>query len=503
MIKEAGVVFPHQLFENYSEIIQVEKIFLVEDSLFFKDKKYPFQFHKQKLIFHRASMQAYKDMLAVAGNDVEYIDHIAIEDQDEGNGSMLNLFECLKKSKIQTIHIMDPSDWAIEKRLAKLAKKFGIEIINHDSPGFLCNREYINEYFKEKTKYLQTPFYISQRKRFKILVSQDKPKGGKWTFDAQNRKKIPKGLMIPNLPDLKPSNHIKEAINYVENRFSKNYGESNEFNYPVTHESAKKWFQNFLEQRLKNFGPYEDAIMQNNHSLFHSLISPLLNVGLLEPQKVVEEALIFSENNEIPINSIEGFIRQIIGWREFMRAIYLREGVKQRNSNFWQHRNPLPKSFYNGTTSILPVDTAIKDLLKNAYLNHIERLMILGNFMNLCEINPNDIYTWFMELFIDAYDWVMVPNVYGMSLNADGGLITTKPYISSSNYVLKMSDFKKNDWCEVWDGLFWRFIEKHKEVLKKNPRMSMMTKLLDKMDNQKIEKHLKTANNFLKVLHKK
>ena len=184
-----------------------------------------------------------------------------------------------------------------------------------------------------------------------------------------------------------------------------------------------------------------------------------------------------------------------------MRAIYVLKGVKQRNSNHWNHKYPMPKALYDASTGIYPVDNVIKRLFNDGYLHHIERLMILGNFMNLCEIDPKAIYKWFMELFIDAYDWVMVPNVYGMSLNADGGLITTKPYISSSNYVLKMSNYTKGDWCDIWNGLYWRFIHKNQEKIKKNPRMSMMVNIMKRMDTDKLSSHLEIANKFLKKLH--
>lgn len=186
-----------------------------------------------------------------------------------------------------------------------------------------------------------------------------------------------------------------------------------------------------------------------------------------------------------------------------MRAVYILEGVNQRNSNHWNHTYPIPASFYTAQTGVDPIDSVIKKVLNNAYLHHIERLMLLGNFMTLCEIHPHAIYTWFMELFIDAYDWVMVPNVYGMSTYADGGLITTKPYVSSSNYVRKMSDYPKGKWCEIWDALYWRFIHKHKESFKNNPRMSLMVNILNKKSDSQLKELLKTANIYLKKLYKR
>jgi deoxyribodipyrimidine photolyase-related protein len=501
MNQEITLIFPNQLFEKHPAIRQDRKIILIEDSLFFKDKKYPFNFHKKKLIFHRASMKAYKHNLDLKGNEVEYFEHINIEEQDNKTGSMQVIFDKLHESQVEKVHFTDPTDWAIEKRLELLSKKFGIALIQYDSPNFLCSREYIQAYFKNKKKYSQTSFYIAQRKRLKILLTQGKPRGGKWTYDTQNRKKIPKSVKIPKITEVKPNEYVKEAISYIEQRFSQNIGQIANFFYPVTHISAQKWYQQFLDERFKDFGPYEDAIKQSNPYLFHSIISPLINIGLLNPQKVVEQALSHAKENQIPLNSLEGFVRQIIGWREFLRAIYIREGVKQRTSNFWENTHPIPDTLYKATTGILPIDNTIKQLKKNAYAHHIERLMILGNFMNLCEIDPDDVYTWFMEMFIDAYDWVMVPNVYGMSLNADGGLITTKPYISSSNYILKMSDYKKGEWCDIWNGLYWRFINKHQDIIKKNPRMGMMVNVMNRMNKDKLKQHLEVAGDFFKKFH--
>ncbi len=246
------------------------------------------------------------------------------------------------------------------------------------------------------------------------------------------------------------------------------------------------------------FGDYQDAILANENFLFHSILSPLLNIGLITPEEVVKKAIKTSEKKEIPINSLEGFIRQIIGWREFIRGVYIVKGQKQRNSNFWKSKRKLNQSFYNGRTNITPIDTVIKRITKYAYAHHIERLMILGNFMQLSEIDPNDVFRWFMEMFIDAYDWVMVPNVYGMSQYADGGLMSSKPYISSSNYIKKMSNFKHDYWCEIWDALFWSFIYKHQKVLKKNPRMSLMVNQLKKKQKEDNLTFLKITKKFFK-----
>ena len=248
------------------------------------------------------------------------------------------------------------------------------------------------------------------------------------------------------------------------------------------------------------FGVYEDAIVKEEHILNHSLLSPLINIGLLNPSEVIENAIDYAKSNDVPINSTEGFVRQILGWREFIRGVYEVKGTEERTKNFWNLKRKIPSSFYDGSTGIKPVDDVIKKINKTAYAHHIERLMILGNFMVLCEFDPDDVYQWFMELFIDAYDWVMVPNVYGMSLFADGGLMSTKPYISSSNYIMKMSNYSKGNWQEVWDGLFWTFMDKHRNFFESNPRLGMLLGNLDRMKKDTLENHFNNAEKFLKTL---
>ena len=215
---------------------------------------------------------------------------------------------------------------------------------------------------------------------------------------------------------------------------------------------------------------------------------------------VVNELNDYATKKNIPINSFEGIIRQIIGWREFIRGVYVSKGNIERTKNYWGFTKKMPDSFYTASTGIKPVDDSINKVNDNAYLHHIERLMVIGNFMFLCEINPDDVYKWFMELFIDSYDWVMVPNVYGMSQFADGGLMSTKPYISSSNYIMKMSDYKKGEWQKIWDGLYWRFIHKNQSFFTSNPRLSMMVRTLNKMSTDKLNYHLEVSETFLSQL---
>ena len=329
-----------------------------------------------------------------------------------------------------------------------------------------------------------------------------KPTGGKWTFDAENRKKYPAKKIPPSIQYPDNDVYYDEAKAYVATHFSDHLGSITESPlYPTNFETTNQWLHQFFEQRFMEFGVYEDAIVAENSILNHSVLTPMLNVGLITPNDIITACLEYADNNNIPINSTEGFVRQILGWREFIRGVYECNGSQERTTNFWGFKNKIPASFYDGTTGIPPIDKTIKKVLQTGYCHHIERLMVLGNFMLLCEFDPDEVYKWFMELFIDAYDWVMVTNVYGMSQFADGGLMATKPYISGSNYVLKMSNYKKGEWQTTWDGLFWRFMHTQRDFFLSNPRLGMLVRMFDKMPSEKQQMHLKNGENYLNSLH--
>ena len=490
MTKDASILFPHQLFKT-SPILDLDcEIYLVEEFLFFRH----YMFHKQKIAFHRASMKAYEAYLTSQGKQVNYIESTT-ELSD-----IRKLIPELIENGIKKLHIIDPTDNWLEKHILSVSDN--TELHWYDNPLFINTKEDLSSFFKpSKKKFFQTSFYKDQRKANHILMDGGAPVGGKWTYDSDNRKKYPKGKTPPSIHFPEPSSYHTEAFEYVASNFDNHYGELSEFVvYPIDHNSAETWFQQFLEFRFHEFGIYEDAIVKEEHFLNHSLLSPLINIGLLDPMYVITTAIGYAKANDIPLNSTEGFVRQIIGWREFIRGVYEVKGSEERTKNFWNFDRKIPKSFYDGTTGIAPIDDVIKKILKTGYAHHIERLMILGNFMVLCEFDPDDVYKWFMELFIDAYDWVMVPNVYGMSLFADGGLMSTKPYISSSNYIMKMSNYGKGEWQSTWDGLFWTFMDKHREFFLNNPRLGMLIRTFDKMTPETKEKHFENGQKFIAQL---
>ncbi len=487
---EATLVYPHQLFRRNPAIAPGRAVYLIEDPLYFgNDTEWPLAVHKQRLVLHRASMKAHAEELRQAGHRVTYV-------ENPGRGDLLE--SCLPK-RLSRIHLADPVDDVLLRRLRRFARRRGAELLVHESPGFLSPPDFLQQQIGGKKKPFMATFYQAQRRRMGILLEDDgSPAGGQWSFDAENRVKLPKAWQPPPEPRAPGNGHVEEAIAHVSRTFPANPGSLDGFRWPVTRAGSRQWLEDFLKRRFSGFGAYEDAISTRHAFIHHAAITPMLNIGLLDPKEVVDGALAFAaRSGTVPLNSLEGFIRQVIGWREFMRGIYQHRGAEVRNGNFWNFDRPMPAAFYDGTTGIPPVDRVIRQVLREGYCHHIERLMVLGNFMLLCRIRPDDVYRWFMELFVDAYDWVMVPNVYGMSQFADGGTFTTKPYISGSNYILKMSDEPKGDWCGIWDGLFWTFIADHLPFFLGNPRLSMMARSWMKLSAGKQQAHRGAADGFL------
>ena len=489
MKKSTAIIFPNQLFEQSEMIDQCKDFVIVEEYLFFNQ----FKFHKQKILFHRISMKKYESYLLSRGKNVLYIDSFKKESDIRILIDQLN--------NVNEINIYDPVDDWLSRRILKHSKKTKIKLNIHKNPSFITSEDTLKSFFKsEKKKFFQTSFYKKQRIELNILINNGQPAGGKWTYDDLNREKYPKHKEAPKLKTFQKDEIRVNNESYINDYFKNNPGKIEKFIYPTDFKQAKQWFDDFLVNRFDEFGPYEDAVLKEKSILNHSVLSPLLNSGLISPNYVIEKSLHFYEKNNIRLNSCEGFLRQIIGWREFIRGVYIAVGNKERTRNFWNFNRKIPNSFYNGDTGIEPIDDTIKKINNSAYANHIERLMIIGNFMLLCEFEPNEVYKWFMEMFIDSYDWVMVPNVYGMSQFSDSGMMSTKPYISSSNYILKMSNYKKGDWCKIWDSLFWNFMDKQRDFFIKNPRMRMLVSSFDRMEESKRTSLLKTADEYLKTL---
>ena len=485
------IILGNQLFP-IEEIkrTKIKKVFMKEDLGLCTNYRH----HKLKIFFFLSSMRQYRDYLLENGYEVIY--H-SIDDQSFDVDFLKALDQEIKENSISDLGYFEIGDDEFNDKFKSFLKEKKIKTNEFQSPMFLCSKTEFKDFFGNKSLRMVS-FYQMMRKKYDLLMDGDKPEGGKWSFDAENRKKLPKNIEIPVLPKLKSADFESELKQTIESKFTNHPGNLEKVWFPTNRSNSIKWLKNFLEKRFAKFGDYEDAIDSDHNFIFHSALSPLLNIGLLTPSEVIKETIEFSKKNEIPLNSLEGFTRQIIGWREFIRGIYQYQSEFQLQSNYWNHTNKLCKSWYDATTGIVPLDDCIKSVLKDGYNHHIPRLMIISNLMNMCEIHPDEIYKWFMEMYIDSSDWVMVPNVYGMATFADGGLMSTKPYTCGSNYMMKMSNYKKGEWNDTVDGLYWKFTEKHRNFFEKNARMSFLTRTLDRLDPVRKKNIFANAEKFIK-----
>ena len=448
--------------------------------------------HKLKLILFLSAMRSYADELKKNKFKINYYDL----NNDFKTSYEKKLENFIIKNKVKELISFEIEDKFFEKKILSLTKKLKISWKVINSPMFLNSRDDFKDYLSKTKKPFMANFYKTARIKIDILMDKGKPKGGKWSFDEENRKKLPKDIKIPAMPVANETSHTKNLKKEIKQIFKSHPGDVDNFWLPTTHKDSIKWLDYFIAKKFNLFGDYEDAVDTDNNFLFHSALSPMINLGLITPELIIER--IKKVENKIKINSYEGYIRQIIGWREFIRGIYQNYDKILEENNFFKHKNSLTQKWYDGTTGLDPLDHSIQNAKKFGYTHHIERLMVLCNIMNLCEIKPIEVYNWFMEMFVDSSDWVMSPNVYGMGLFSDGGIFSTKPYICGSSYFMKMMNFKKGNWNDIMDGLYWRFINKNRNFFQSNPRLNMMVSIYDKMNTERKNHILKKANQFIR-----
>ena len=448
---EITIIYPHQLFApaDHPALAPGRAVYLIEEPLFLTECGT----HRQKMLLHRLSLQSYKTELETAGYTVHYV---ALTPKATTN----SILDAIMQTGVTTVHIADTTDDWLETRIATACTENNCTRVLYESLLFLFPKNESKQRFVDSKKFMKR-FYENARRDLGILIDADgKPQGGAWSFDSENRKPLKKGVTLPPDMTVIQNDECTDALTWLSGIESEQYGTTDIW-VPYTRATANRYLDEFLAERLAEFGPYEDALSTRGTRLFHSTLSPLLNIGLLSASNVIDSALAHAKTHDVPLNSLEGFIRQIIGWREFIRASYECDGRRMREKNFFNHARQLPPGFWTGTTGVRPLDISINTALATGYNHHIERLMVLGNFMLLTETDPNAVYRWFMAMYVDAYDWVMVPNVYGMSQFADGGSFATKPYISGSAYIKKMSDYAGGDWEPLWTALYWNFIHAH------------------------------------------
>ena len=494
------ILITNQLFEEspiLDSLDKEDKVVLYEHPVHFTNYNY----HKMKLVMHRATMKCYYDYLnKKINNEIIYLQF------DE------SIEKELKNKKLEKIIVYNPIDHNIMSEYLDLSKKYKLELELYYNPGNICKLEDYKEYMeqsKNKNPLFHHSFYIWCRTKYNILMKNNKPIGDKWSFDEENRLPFPKNYNEDIKFNSKDNKYLKEAKKYINKHFEKNHG-SDEYYLPIDFKGAKLHLNKFLKERLNDFGPYEDAVSEKIIFGTHSVLSPLINIGLITPTYILEVVEEFYKNNKVKIQSVEGYIRQLF-WREFCILVYFYKYNELNDSNYFNHKNKLDDTWYTGKTSMKIINDLINKALKYGWLHHIERLMYIGNFMLLTKINPKDAYKWFMELFIDAYPWVMIPNVYGMSQHSAGPIMMKRPYFSSSNYIDKMSTYKKKEdenkiiinneefeWYEIWDGLYYNFINDNIKILEKNYSTSNIASIWKKKSKEDKDKLLKIANKYIK-----
>jgi deoxyribodipyrimidine photolyase-related protein len=468
--KTAIVVLGNQLLKDHPalKLYPDSTIVMIEaDSLFSK-----LPYHKHKLMLILASMRNYKTYLKSIKRSVVYVD------LKKSSIYKNELKKVIESHRFEQLVWMRSSDKGPNVMLKDLANKMHLEHQELENEQFVTPLELSKKWFDEKEKPIMDSFYRWQRGRMNILMAGGKPEGGKWSYDELNRQPLPKNIKIPALPVVTPAN-FESAAKDVESFYPSNVGSTKDFWLPTTHGEAEHWLEDFIKHRLSNFGPYEDAMSAGEAFLFHSVLSPMINTGLLTPTQVLDSAAKEYKKGQVSINSYEGFVRQIIGWREYMHGLYMHKQDKIVGNYFgfkkklepWWYSGDIPKDLE------LPVREVLKTTYKYGYNHHIERLMVLGNWFLLNGYDPDDVYRWFCSLYVDAYEWVMIANVYGMSQYADGGFTATKPYVSGGNYLQKMGKWwpsLKVAQDSEFTVLYWQFIKNNSDKFSKNPRMSLI-----------------------------
>ncbi len=463
--------------------------------------------HVQKILAFFAAMRAFAQWLRKKGHRVEYLH---LDNPDNRQNFETNLKHLVKKHRIRRFEYQQPDEYRLDAQLKAIAADLPIEAEVFDSEHFLTGREDVAKMFAGKKRYLMERFYREMRTQHDILLEGGKPVGGKWNYDVSNRKRYDGKVPIP-VPK-RFQNDVSDIVKMLTSMKVRHFGRTtgSTLLWPVTRRQALAQLKHFLDEGLPHFGTYQDAMTVDGWSLFHSRISFALNVKLLAPLEVIQAAVTRWEENQdhITIAQAEGFVRQILGWREYMRGIYWAFMPEFENKNFFAHKGKLPDYYWTGDTRMHCLAQAIGQSLDYAYAHHIQRLMITGNFALLSGVHPDEVDAWYLGVYVDAIQWVEMPNTRGMSQFAEGGLIATKPYVSSANYIHKMSDYcpgcfydhkrRHGDKACPFNSLYWHFLDRHRKLLSTNPRMGTMYRVLDRMETGERKKILTQGDAYLK-----
>lgn len=458
-------------------------------------------YHKQKLALLWSAMRHFADELRGLGYEVDY--RITGDDFDEA------LAAHVEERRPEKVRLMDTAEHGVAERLARAMEGLGVEAEVTPQSMFVSDREEFARRAEGKKLLVMESFYRRMRRETGLLMDGGEPEGGSWNYDRENRQPPPDPEGLPPVPAYEPDAITREVLELVEEEFPENFGELSGFGWPVTRRQAVEFLEDFLDNRLDLFGPYEDAILTGEPVLYHSLLSPLLNLGLLEPLDVCRRAETRYRRSEARLNSVEGFVRQVIGWREFVYQIYHLQMPGYTGENHLEADLPLPDFYWTGETSMRCVSDAVTSLIENGVNHHIQRLMITGNLALIAGMDPQEVNEWYWYAYADGYEWVTTPNVIGMALYADGGVFATKPYAASANYIDKMSDCCKHcaydprktlgdDACP-FNALYWDFLARNANRFENNPRMNLvMSNLKKKKDLEEIRSKARQTRDALR-----
>ena len=465
--------------------------------------------HIQKVTGFFAAMRNFAKELKIANHAVIYFN---INDKKNTQSLVENLTILIEENNIEKFEYLSPDEYRLDQQIKSFCKNLPIDSRVFSSEHFYTEREDLETFFKGKKQFLMENFYRNMRKKHQILMIDKQPEGGKWNYDASNRKKWKGDTLIPQ--EINFDTNVEDILSDIKKAKIETIGKINSkyFEYPISRKQAIQQLNYFCEHLLVHFGDYQDAMHTDKIYLFHSRISFAMNTKIISPKEIIDTVLetYRKQQDAIDISQVEGFIRQILGWREYMRGMYWMLMPGYKKENFLDNKNKLPKFFWTGKTKMNCLKNAINNSLENGYAHHIQRLMITGNFALLTQIHPDEIDAWYLGIYVDAIEWVQLPNTRGMSQFADGGKIATKPYVSSGSYISKMSNYcescvykkakKFEDDACPFNTLYWNFLDEKQEKLSSNFRMKMMYSLLNKMSSEDRARIKEKANHIIKNL---
>ena len=456
--------------------------------------------HPKKIALIFAAMRKFAAGLREQGWDVAYAE---LDDTENAGSIVGELLRRAEQTGADEVLATEPGEWRLIHALKHAPLK--VRILQDDR--FIASHQEFERWAEGRKQLRMEYFYRDMRRKTGLLMQGDKPAGDKWNYDHDNRKPAPDEVDFGGPMQFTPDAETEAVLDLVEARFGNHFGQLRPFWFATTRAEARRALTHFIKHALPAFGDFQDAMLNDNRFLYHAVISPYLNIGLLDPLEVCEAAADAWAAGDVPINAAEGFIRQIIGWREYVRGIYFLEGPDYPERNGLEHDRPLPDLYWGGDTQMNCLSKAVAQTRDEAYAHHIQRLMVTGNFGLLAGVNPTELHEWYLAVYADAFEWVEAPNTVGMSQFADGGVIASKPYVSSGAYINRMSDYCKNCQYSVskktGDGacpfnlLYWHFLDRHRDRFEGNPRMGNMYRTWDRMDADRRKTVLEEAEAFL------